>query len=464
MQRLVILLLCIVASLANLWKLRPLDDLDTFNQIVLGSWFPQHILLTSNEPSTQVFAGWLAQVLFATIHSFAGLPGIKTLNLLLLAGTFLILGLWHATLARTRSAIYPSPLAVGAGLVSAFLVSASNISARPQSFAYLGFCTLLFLLTRWSRKSTTISIQLASLCGILIVWQNCHPSIVLALPVLFVFTLLRRCSPVLILTVPIAFFCTPDGASLLSISTTNTEISKNLLAISEWMPPWHYSVYSAMAGFWTILGVTFALGILAYRRKIGIDPIPALLSLLFLIPTLYSARFAVFWGFVNAPLFGELVSALWAGSLGRSSTSTAHPRTLALGAAALVGCAVIFPGPLLPSSSPLAAFRAIKAEFPTATIFNYREFGGQLEYVGYPDWRVYIDGRLYLYSKELWDQYHAISSAKLPTGLATTLGAYDLLVLSPRAQASLISFLREQPIKGHFVVDSPEVVIFKTAK
>jgi len=83
MPRLLTLLLFIVAALVNLWKLRPLDDLDTFNQIVLGSWFPRHLILTSNEPNTQVFTGWFAQVLFATIHSFAGLPGIKTMNLIL---------------------------------------------------------------------------------------------------------------------------------------------------------------------------------------------------------------------------------------------------------------------------------------------------------------------------------------------------------------------------------------------
>ena len=464
MPRLLTLLLFIVAALVNLWKLRPLDDLDTFNQIVLGSWFPRHLILTSNEPNTQVFIGWLAQVLFAVIHSLAGLAGIKTLNLVLLAGAFFLLGLWHAALVRARGAIYPSMLALSAGLLSSFLVSASNTSARPQSFAYLCFCGVLFLLTRWSTKGTKISIQCASLYGIFIVWQNCHSSIVLALPVLFVFMLLRRCSPLLLVSVATAFFCTPDGASLISISATNTEISKSLLSISEWMPPWHYSVYSAMIGFWIVLAMTSVLSIIAYRRKVAIDPTPVLLSLLFLVPTLYSSRFGVFWGFVNAPLFGELVSALWPGALGRRSVSEANPRTMALCAATLLGVAVIFPGPLLPSASPLATFQAAKAELPTARIFNYREFGGQLEYVGYPGWTAYIDGRLYLYPKEIWEQYDAISSATPQTGLAKTLEAYDLLVLSPYAQAPLISFLRDKHVEGRFVLDSSEVVIFKTGK
>jgi hypothetical protein len=137
---------------------------------------------------------------------------------------------------------------------------------------------------------------------------------------------------------------------------------------------------------------------------------------------------------------------------------------MALYAAALLGVAVIFPGPLLPSASPLATFQAVKAEFPTASIFNYREFGGQLEYVGYPGWTAYIDGRLYLYPKEIWKQYDAISSATPQTGLAKTLEAYDLLVLSPQAQAPLISFLRDKHLEGRFVLDSSEVVIFQTGK
>jgi hypothetical protein len=261
-----------------------------------------------------------------------------------------------------------------------------------------------------------------------------------------------------------AFFCTPEGASLISISATNTEISKSLLSISEWMPPWHYSVYSAMIGFWIVLAMTSVMSIIAYRRKVAIDPTPVLLSLLFLVPTLYSSRFGVFWGFVNAPLFGELVSALWPGALGRRSVSEANPRTMALCAATLLGVAVIFPGPLLPSASPLATFQAAKAELPTARIFNYREFGGQLEYVGYPGWTAYIDGRLYLYPKEIWEHYNAISSATPQTGLAKTLEAYDLLVLSPYAQAPLISFLRNNHVEGRFVLDSSEVVIFKTGK
>jgi hypothetical protein len=110
---------------------------------------------------------------------------------------------------------------------------------------------------------------------------------------------------------------------------------------------------------------------------------------------------------------------------------------------------------------PLGAFKNLKAILSEARIFNYREFGGALEYVGYPGWTVFIDGRLYLYPREVWQTYHDISFALSPEQLPGILRNYDLLVLHPDFQQRLISELKGGGIPGSFIMSTPKLVVFR---
>jgi hypothetical protein len=462
--RIIALLLLLVSIFSSFWAIRPLDDVDIFNQIVLGRWFPEHIRLTSNEPPFQVFLGWLAQLLFAAIDQLFGLPGVKGINIALLALSFFLIGIWHTRTGDEGSPARISVFALTSGLTSAFLVSASNTSARPQSIAYVFFCALLVVLSSWRTSRSHTCYRLAVLYILLTVWQNCHPSILLAAPVLACCSVRSKADLLYFLPLSLAVLSTPDGWSIFPLSAANAEISRHFLGVSEWMPPWHPSVQRAMYGFWAILSITSLMVITALVKGRKLPAIPSLLSLCFLPAALYSCRFGVFWGFVNAPLFGELLAALWPGTLAKMPVARLNMPSLLLGTIiALVTTAFIGRSHLTPSV-PIEAFKELKKSVNEARIFNYREFGGSLEYAGYPGWTPFIDGRLYLYPPEVWHQYYNISFALSRESLPATLKHFDLLVLSPDFQRPLVSALREKIVPGRFLTDTEKLVIFQIAR
>ena len=113
--------------------------------------------------------------------------------------------------------------------------------------------------------------------------------------------------------------------------------------------------------------------------------------------------------------------------------------------AALATVALAFsPGKTLSDFAPIHLFESLHREYPKARIFNYREFGGALEYVGSPEWRVFTDGRLYLYDQATFDTYHAVAIARDSELLNRVVNEHDLFVLHCSYHAALIVRLRER--------------------
>ena len=145
--RLVLFLVAVVALLAMGWAIRPLEDGDLFTHIVLGRHLFESPVLTASESGQRVWISWLAYLVFGGGDAALGLPGIKALNLILLWGAFISAGMWCAMLLRPCSQSSQTrvvPLALG--VLSAWVVSLTNVAARPQSFAYLAFAVCLLLL------------------------------------------------------------------------------------------------------------------------------------------------------------------------------------------------------------------------------------------------------------------------------------------------------------------------------
>lgn len=459
MSRLIALGCLVISLLVHLWNLRPLDDGDIFTHIVVGRWLPAYARLTEMEQNNPVFISWLSYVAFAKIDELLGLTGVKAFNVGLLALSFLMLFFWHARIASRQSGGNPSVLGLIAGSVCAYYVSATNISARPQSFAYLCFCGLLLALEVWSAKRDRW-IASALLCFTLLVfWQNCHPSIPVSIPVIGVYILLRGIPRWFIALPVIAMFCTPDGWSLLALSAYNMDVSRNLLKISEWMPPWHSSVREAMEPFWIVALLSGVGCFLTHWRVVRANPVTGALSGVFLLLTLTSSRFGSFWGFVHAPLLGELVCALWPGSLTR-----VHINRVRAPACAMVACVTTLalrlnPGATLPLDTPVEVFLSLRQKYQYARIFNYREFGGALEYAGYPDWKVFIDGRLYLFNRDTWDTYHSAALADSQTLLDALIDKHDLFVLHTSYHDALIKALRASN-RVTLIIDHNLITVF----
>ena len=116
-----------------------------------------------------VINAWLAQIIYAAIHTMGGWKALRIVDALLwLGGLFAAVG--DRWLHRKR------PLPIIFALGTAFIVALPSAGIRPQSFASLAFGLFLVLLKgseqRWS--ATLFCIPL------LVVWQNLHPSVPLA--------------------------------------------------------------------------------------------------------------------------------------------------------------------------------------------------------------------------------------------------------------------------------------------
>jgi len=459
MSRLVALGLFVVALLAHLWMLRPIDDGDLFTHIVVGRLPLGSPPLTEMESAIGSSVSWLAYAVFARVESLLGLSGVKALNVGLLAVAFFSLWLWMERVLRRIGGREPSGVALGIGLLSAWLVSATNVSARPQSFAYLAFSLLLLLLEVWSPRGRGWGYRATWLLALLVSWQNLHPSVVMAIPVVGAYVLFQRAPYYLLLLPIIATVCTPEGFSIFTVSARNVELSRALLKVSEWMPPWDPSVRGAMEGFWVVSALLVLGAFSPQGRSACHDPVVGVLTLVFFAMTLSSSRFGAFWGFVSAPLVASL-----AGVVVSKSSIGARSRSVTSGLWCSLACALLFlllfnPGETLSSQAPIHLFRELKVQFPRARIFNYREFGGALEYVGYPDWRVFIDGRLYLYDDKTWEVYHRAALGNDLSLVERLVSEHDLFILHSSYHKALIGVLELNPAL-RLVANREGIVVF----
>ncbi len=429
----------IIVILSSFWSIRPLDDLDLYTQLVLGRYLPNTPELLTFTPNQNIYVGWLAQICFSTAERYFGLLGVKLLNVLLLAGAFYFLSicLFEDTRKNNINSIIPYIF----GLISAFLVSASNTSARPQTFSYLFFCLLLYLIKSGDRSL----LKYFTLC---LLWQNSHPSLPLGLLVILICSIsldfklakiLFICSPAILLT--------PDGFNIFNISKYSAFISREYLTLSEWQPPWTSSVIQAMTGFWVIfILIIISVISLIYKKKFSVfaqERYLIILNLTFLILTLYSARFAPYWGFVAAPLITEIAHVCFRDKFAYFKISTFDPKLMFISIAIFVASQVFYPAPLLPNDVPWDAFRKLKNEHPNSRIFNYHAWGGPLEWVGYPGWNINIDGRLYLYSVNDINHYYQQSMNTSGKDYDNLISSFDIFALNNQFQRTLISVIEE---------------------
>jgi hypothetical protein len=229
--------------------------------------------------------------------------------------------------------------------------------------------------------------------------------------------------------------------NLFEISARNVRVSRDLLGISEWLSPWEPGVLGAMELFWFVAIVSVVLVVALRVAGVRFDRLSLLLSAGFLALSLSSARFAVFWAIVNAPVFAQVVQRLWRGSLAAFPIEAAPPKALFSSCVLAVGALGFLSLKPLPPGNAVEMFQEVKREIPNARIFNYRELGGALEYVGYGGWTPYIDGRLYLYDERVWRVYEDVAQALKVSVVEAVLSRHDLLVLHEGYHAALIRYL-----------------------
>jgi hypothetical protein len=401
---------CLAIVMIGCLEFKPVHDTDIFWQIKLGQIMLREGRISMEERFTYTHPGapvppigWLAQALFASLYDLGGWRLTRLVHHLALIGALLIA-------AATCPPRLATPFSTAVAMTIAFLAMLSNADLRPQSLALASFAALLAI----ARSDLSFPIKMAIAAPVLVVWQNMHPSVAvgaMALAGLCAANFLeggRRltgCWQMAVLTLLAAFaqFATPLGIGVLAVARTNLRISRDVLHLAEWGPPWDPKVFAAVSPYWiAIIGSLIAI---AWLRRQILERDRALFIVMTVL-SLYAARFIIFWAVALVPFWAQVVervipTGMFAWARGDEEKRVAARRStfglLAL-AAAVFGLDSARLRPIVEPEIPLDGVKALRAALPAdARIYNTYVWAGPLILEGSAGWRIAVDGRLYFF-------------------------------------------------------------------
>lgn len=429
--------------------LRPVHDSDLLWQLKVGEltlaagWPPAYEPFLADklkEPYVPIY--WLGQVVFAAVRRLGGWPLLHVVDGLLWVGGLCLAG---AAARRNGAAMW----AVCAALVLANWTAYSSVSTRPQTFAMFGFGALIAVVRRQPTGWRTV----AAITGLLVLWQNLHPSVAVGALYLGAVAAVGwgrwwrgQARPPWALTAatvlsPLTLFATPAGAALLRVGAYNADVSR-WLEINEWLSLWELHA----RGDWrleAVGGLLIFAGLLAWRgrRVAAEDVVPAVL---FAALAIASYRFAMFFAVAAVPVWACGFSPQAGQTAGLSPTARRW-WLVALG----WGLAVAVPTAVRPSHLadyvPFAAVERLKAEGVRGVLYTHAVWAGVLLDAAHPQWVVTYDGRYYLRSKDEWDAYHAAARGEVPVDELDRRWHPVAFVLKAGFEEGLIAQLRAHP-------------------
>jgi hypothetical protein len=206
---------------------------DGWLALVSGRWIarhgiPHHDTLTVwGHGQAWVDQQWLAQLGFYGLYVVGGLALVVVAHAALTGGAYL------AAIAAGRR-LGGSPRAVLFTLPACFwLLIFGSWQARTQSFAYLPFVALLYLLAADSRRPSP---RVYLVLPLLALWGNLHGSVVLGAGLVVVRGITRR-SALLVLAPPLALLASPYGLDLVDYYRRTLLNPAFGAMVNEWQAP-----------------------------------------------------------------------------------------------------------------------------------------------------------------------------------------------------------------------------------
>lgn len=469
------LLAVVPALFLALLLLRATTNSDAFWQIRLGQLTLDAGGPIRREPFSALHLGepiaalsWLGHAVMALALRLGGWSGLRLVDAASWCG-----GFWAiAWVCRRHGA---ASIVLAATLALAFLVALPTAILRPQSFAVLGFGLFLALLRADLKPAT----KLLAAVPLLLLWQNLHPSVSLAVVaaaaaagggwLAWLRSRNRQVRPAGMplsetLLVPVAaaaMLCTPDGLSIFAISARNTEMSI-MIGASEWYPLWH-PMNRALALLTAIVAGLAAMAV--WRRRGRVDLRELAVAIAFGLMAVLFYRFVVFWALALIPLLARTgiaaldqlvlppgVSALTARRIPAASAAIV---TICVGAALSLLNPVTFRPHLA-----LPAIAKLRDQQVTGTVFADFPLGGPLIYMGHPGWKVAYDGRYYHYNRTEWSRFAAIQSGEF--GLDEVVAQYQpvAFVLNLKRNARLVAELERRGGEWREIERTGRVAVF----
>jgi hypothetical protein len=437
---------------------RPIWDVDIFWQLKLGELILAQGWPLRQEPFAATHLGqnlptfaWLGQALMAAVRLAGGWTGLRVFDAFCWLGGFLAV-----TWACRRSD--GSETGVLMALAIAFLAGVPTASLRPQSFAALCFGLLLAMLRLELKpwRTTLLAVPL------LLIWQNLHPSVSLAVVALAAragigwWRYLRGRGKLpseitlLVVLAAAAMLATPDGATIFKLSAENARASVAMM-VNEWLPLWYDMGRLVAVPVITSAALTSWI-LLRNPRRIACDELAVAIALFAM--TVFAYRFVLFWAIALIPVIARAVPPP---PVERQLPDWLAPLGLAVAAIIMpVAVPTQFDGTI-----PLEAIGALHDSGVRGTIFAHFPWGGPVIDAGYPDWKVAYDGRYYRYTPQEWERYRRICAGEI--GLAEIVRLYRPagFILSPQWTPALIEALRTDKSEWRQIYADRSAAVFK---
>ncbi len=413
--------------------------------------------------SYQMF--WLMEIFLYEIYHLGG-PAliIFVFSLLICAAYGVIFWLCKQTSSSWR---------VGAlGVLFAAALGLNDWNVRPQGITFL--LASLFLLSIYQYKKMRKWGWLVILPLGMVIWVNSHGTFLIGLALVGIWfgqelweaILLRRkntervemdgliASGIALVITILVCMINPRGPGIIEYLKTLTGNSVVQNLVTEWAPP----------TFNTLMGVLFYIGLMGAAIVLALSPsrpnfFQLVSFLVFGFLGLKTARGSVWFGLVMAPIIAEHISVI-AQNVRTERTEPVKAEgsrylnlvftvvVLAMGVVSLPWLKSALPLPqakagLISAETPVAATQVLLEQHYPGQVFNAASFGSYLIWAAYPDYQVFVDPRIELYSEKIWMDYINISNAYGDWDSQLLGYGVNTLMLSPAEQAGLVKAAEE---------------------
>jgi len=416
-------------------------------------------------PSYQMF--WLMEAALYGTYSLGGAALVVFVHSLVITAAYWLVACLSKMMTQSwRLAAFGTLFAAALGL--------NDWNVRPQAVTFLLGALSLWVIGRYRRQPDRKWLAVFPL-GML-VWVNSHGTFPLGLGLIGLWLVdefwqavavrrarrevpdWRRLYPpaaALGLAVLACLF-NPRGLGILDYVKTLTGNTAVQNLVPEWAPP----------TFGSLGGALFLGGLLLSAAMLALSPRrPTFFQLVgflvFAALGLKTSRGMIWFGLFMGPVLAEHLGAMaeqlgWKPASARRATGSAALNIIfAVGLLALAFVALpwfkdALPLPtakagLISMETPVDATRILVDENLPGPLFHAMSFGSYLIWAAQPEYPVFVDGRIELFSLDVWRDYLSISAAQ--AGWQERLEAYGVqsLMLSTGEQGALVQAVQAEP-------------------
>jgi hypothetical protein len=453
-------------SIAGIFGQKLLGDGDTGYHIRAG----EYIINTLSIPRLDMFSfispplswtahEWLSEVIMALLHSWFGMSGVVFFYAGLIA---LVYSLLFRMIRRLNGTILIALTIVLLAILSSML----HWLARPHIFSLLLMVVWYDLLDSYQYRGIN---RLYLLPLLMLLWVNLHGGFMSGFVLLGIYLTGNLCLSRFGANedrtaagrrwrqfLKTTLFCiaaslvNPLGYKILLFPFTLVTDRYMMDHVMEFLSPNFHE--ATILPFKVLLLLTIALLAVSRRR---ITLIQLGLLLFFMNLAVYSVRYITLYAIIAPPILVSVADQLLAGNSGRffdwlrrkdagiaEIDSEARGFLWPLCATIAVAFCMIYGGPPVTFDEklkPVAAVEFMKREHIPGNMYDNDEFGDYIIYAAWPQYRVFIDGRLDMYGSQRLKEYMKVKN--FDADWESVMKKYDMNWVIYDADAPLCRFL-----------------------